>query len=211
MKPFHQFRYVPGWFKLMATGACPARATVINGASRLARGSVRTATDCWAEFGSWPRVPVVMCVLTFRDQSPFGWQRAMPLSLAPTAGNKHQAALRASSHPLARSWVKPDKTGASRVPIVIVGRKPCHGTGSNLQRFEIGRLAGDCGWRLAGWVWEAVRLGVLRSEKLSGITAWDPRDFRAGRNGRGYYGSRTRHRDRGVSELARPNMTHCND
>ena len=45
----------------------------------------------------------------------------MPVSLAPTAGNKHQAALRASPRPRARPGPKPGKTGASRVPVVIAG------------------------------------------------------------------------------------------
>ena len=46
-----------------------------------------------------------------------------PLSVAPAAGNKHQAALRASP-PVCPARVKPVRTGASRVPVVIAGQNP---------------------------------------------------------------------------------------
>jgi hypothetical protein len=84
------------------------------------------------------------------------------LACGPAIGAGRQVAPRASLSLIGSARTKPSKTGASRVPVVIVDQNTRHRGGNNPQRFETSLLAGENAWEAAG-------LGILRSGKLSGI------------------------------------------
>ena len=91
-----------------------------------------------------------------------------PLSVALAAGNRYQAALRASPARLPG----PGKTGQNRRErdaVRYCGLKPRDSRDNNPQGFEIGCLAGDYAWRWLVWPRGDATPGHPALEKLTGI------------------------------------------